>query len=374
MTSYRAGQEHLPVLFREVLEGLRLRPGGVYLDGTLGEGGHAEGVLMAYPDTRIIGLDQDPSVLDLAGKRLEPYADRVSAFNLNFRFMDRALAELGMPAVDGIVLDLGVSSRQLDHSERGFSFLRDGPLDMRMDPSRDLTAAEVVNSYDERDLRRIIFRFGEEKQASRIAAAIVRERDRGPITSTGRLAEIVEGASDRGRSRRIHPATRTFQALRIEVNDELNALTEALPLGVGLLEDGGRMAVISFHSLEDRIVKRAFRELADPCRCPRDLPVCACGEVSRGKVITRKPVRPTQGEIDENPRSRSARLRVLRGQRDESGSGNQGRVRRLIGRGLQGRSVPLRRGGGGRGNHLPHRVARGGLHRPWLRDPSTGEA
>ncbi len=311
MTGHGIRQCHVPVLLKEVLEGLQVRQAGLYLDGTVGEGGHALEILRGHPETRVIGLDRDPQALASAGRRLEGFGDRVVLLRRDFRDMGAVAGELGIDGLDGILLDLGVSSLQLDTGERGFSFSFDGPLDMRMDPQASLTAEEVVNTFSEADLKRIISRYGEDRLAGRIARAIVRGRMKEPIKTTGRLARIVSEVPGMGRVRNIHPATRTFQALRIEVNDELGAVQEALPAGVDLLVDGGRMAVISFHSLEDRIVKRTFRKMENPCECPSDLPMCVCGPQSLGRVITRKPVKPGDEEQVANPRSRSARLRIF---------------------------------------------------------------
>ncbi len=319
MTESQAVLSHFPVLLEEVIEGLNVRQGGVYLDGTLGAGGHAEALLDRYPGIRLVGLDRDPAALEMAAARLAVYGDRVNLVHRDFRFLDEALDEAGINMVDGIILDLGVSSMQLDDSDRGFSFTREGPLDMRMDPGQGSPASELVNRMDARDLANLLFRYGEERRSRAIAAAIVREREAAPIETTGRLASIVAAVPGMGRIRNIHPATRTFQALRISVNDELTALEEAVPAGVGRLAAGGRMAVISFHSLEDRIVKRGFRELEKPCRCPKEMPECRCGLVSAGKVVTRRPIVPTEGEARKNPRSRSAKLRIFeKGRNQES--------------------------------------------------------
>jgi 16S rRNA (cytosine1402-N4)-methyltransferase len=229
----------------------------------------------------------------------------------DFRFLDEALDEAGLASVDGILLDLGVSSMQLDEGDRGFSFTHDGPLDMRMDPGHEEPASALVNEMEPGELANLLYRYGEERRSRAIARAIARERDVAPIETTARLASIVAAVPGMGRMRNIHPATRTFQALRIAVNDELSAIEEAVPAGVGRLAPGGRMAVISFHSLEDRIVKRGFRELERPCRCPKEMPECRCGLVSAGKVITRRPIIPTEEEAELNPRSRSAKLRIF---------------------------------------------------------------
>ena len=311
MTGNGAASRHFPVLLEEVIEGLNVRQGGVYLDGTLGAGGHAEALLSAHPGIRLIGMDRDPAALALAEGRLAAYRDRLTLFHNDFRFLDEVLDEGGVNSVDGIVLDLGVSSMQLDEGERGFSFANDGPLDMRMDPSHGESALTLVNEMDPVELANILYRYGEERRSRAIAKAIVREREVAPIETTGRLANIVAAVPGMGRMRNIHPATRTFQALRIAVNDELAAIEEAVPAGVARLAPGGRMVVISFHSLEDRIVKRGFRELERPCLCPKEMPECRCGLVTSGKVVTRRPIVPTEEEAERNPRSRSAKLRVF---------------------------------------------------------------
>jgi len=302
---------HLPVLLEETLEGLRVLPGGVYLDGTLGEAGHAREILARWEGTRLIGLDRDPAALAFSAGVLAPFGERARLFRRNFADLAEALGEAGVEGVDGVLLDLGVSSGQLEEGERGFSFMREGPLDMRMDPASALTAERVVNEWEEGDLARVISGFGEERFARKVARALVRERERGRIATTGRLAEVVAGALGRGRPGGIHPATRTFQALRIAVNDELGALERALPAGLGALAPEGRMAVISFHSLEDRMVKTFFRRQEAPCSCPREFPRCLCGKVPAGRVVTRRAVTASEGETRRNPRSRSARLRVF---------------------------------------------------------------
>lgn len=320
MTGNGAASRHFPVLLEEVIEGLNVRQGGVYLDGTLGAGGHAEALLSAHPGIRLIGMDRDPAALALAEDRLAAYRDRLTLFHNDFRFLDEVLDEGGVSSVDGIVLDLGVSSMQLDEGERGFSFANDGPLDMRMDPSHGESALTLVNEMDPVELANILYRYGEERRSRAIAKAIAREREVAPIETTGRLANIVAAVPGMGRMRNIHPATRTFQALRIAVNDELAAIEEAVPAGVARLAPGGRMVVISFHSLEDRIVKRGFRELERPCRCPKEMPECRCGLVSAGKVITRRPLIPTEEEAERNPRSRSAKLRIFEKKEREIGA------------------------------------------------------
>jgi 16S rRNA (cytosine1402-N4)-methyltransferase len=285
-------------MVREVVRYLRCAPGRVFVDCTVGAGGHAEAILEASgPDGRVIGLDRDEAALEAASKRLRPFGERVILFQEDFRRMNALLEDQGLARVDGVLMDLGLSSLQLSDPERGFSFQTDGPLDMRMDRRNGPTAADLVNRLPEKELADLIYRYGEERRSRRIAGAIVRERRKQPVRTTRRLAEIVSGAFPRSRSGRIHPATRTFQALRIAVNHELDGLPEALRDSAGRLRPGGRLCVIAFHSLEDRIVKQAFRSM----------------EKEGGpavRVLTKKPDRPDRGEVIRNPRSRSARLRV----------------------------------------------------------------
>jgi len=311
LTGSEAIWGHVPVLLEEVLEGLGIRQGGVYLDGTIGWGGHALQILRRYEGTRVIGLDRDGKVLEAASRRLADYDHRIRLFHSDFRRLAEVLDEAGIELVDGVLMDLGVSSIQLEDSSRGFSFLQDGPLDMRMNPESGVAAFEIVNTWEQEDLANLIFKYGEEKRSRSIAKAIVRERETAPITSTLRLAELISSVPGMGRVRNIHPATRTFQALRIEINDELEAVKQVIPVSVERLVPGGRLAMISFHSLEDRIVKRSFKELQNPCQCPKEFPECRCGKVSAGKVVTKRPVVPTEEEIKANPRSRSAKLRVF---------------------------------------------------------------
>ncbi len=302
---------HIPVLTEEVLEGLKIREGGIYLDGTLGEGGHTDQILSRYEGTRVVGFDRDAEALEVARKNLAQYGKRVELVHGSFADIEDLLDASGVELVNGILLDLGVSSMQLGDPDRGFSFMADGPLDMRMDREDDLTAQDVVNNYSFDELRTIFYRYGEEKQASRIAAAIVEERAKGRITTTGRLSEVVKGVVRRRKASSINPATRTFQALRIEVNKELEALKKTLLPGAKRLVEGGRMAVISFHSLEDRIVKRKFKEFKDPCTCPPGFPVCVCNKKPMGRIVTKGPITPGDNEISVNPRSRSAKLRIF---------------------------------------------------------------
>lgn len=306
--------EHISVLRTEVLEGIRVRSGGRYIDATVGAGGHAADILSASaPGGQLLGLDADPEAVAFAGQELQPFGARATLVSANFRDLHQVAMAHGFEEVDGIVMDLGLSSRQLASSERGFSFSHDGPLDMRYDPGRGQSAADLVNDYSEAELADLIWRYGEERQSRRIARAIVRAR---PLTRTSQLANLVEQVAHRGT--RIHPATRTFQALRIAVNQELEALVQALPQASGTLRIGGRLGVIAFHSLEDRIVKRYFRNEARDCICPPEIPICICDHEPTLRIITGKPIRPTGNEIARNPRCRSAKLRIA--QRIDSAS------------------------------------------------------
>lgn len=297
---------HVPVLFDEVLEYLKPRPGGMYIDGTIGAGGHAAGILeRSAPDGQLLGIDQDPNALDVAAEHLDVFDDRVTLVRGNFRSIREIAREHNFTTVDGILLDLGYSSLQIEDMERGFSFRADAPLDMRLDPDAPTTAADLVNHLSQTELADIIYEYGEERQSRKIARAIVERR---PVTTARELGDLIEDVL--GRRGRTHPATRTFQALRIAVNDELDALEEVLPQAVALLRPGGRVAVISFHSLEDRIVKHFFRQEAQDCVCPPHILVCECGHTATVDVITRSPVTATEEEVDQNPRARSAKLRV----------------------------------------------------------------
>jgi len=299
-------EQHVPVLLKEAVTALRPHPDGTYIDATIGLGGHAGALLAAAgPEAHLLGLDADPQALAGARGTLEPYGDAVLLVEANFRYLSEVAEQLEFAQVDGILLDLGVSTLQLQGLGRGFSFLRDEELDMRFSPTQRLTAADMVNTCPERALADLIFRYGEEPHARRIARRIVASR---PIRTTGQLADIVAAAT--GRRGKTHPATRTFQALRIAVNDELAALRDVLPQALSLLAPGGRLAVISFHSLEDRIVKEFHATESRDCICPPTTPLCVCGHVSRLRVITRRPLRPSPEEIIRNPRSRSAKLRV----------------------------------------------------------------
>jgi len=303
----------MPVLPAEVLRFLSPKPGRIYLDGTLGGAGHASLILEAStPDGVLIGLDRDEAALAAARDRLAPFGARVRLFHRNFAELADLLAELGIARIDGFLLDLGVSSHQLDSGERGFSFQQDAPLDMRMDTGKGETAAELVNGLPEEELIRVIREYGEERWAKRIASFIVRARAEAPIETTLQLTDLIKGAIPRGAwEERLHPATRTFQALRIAVNDELGSLERGLTAGLSLLKSGGRGVVISFHSLEDRIVKNTFRTLARGCTCPKDFPRCVCGTVPLVRVLTGKPVMAADAEVAINPRARSAKLRAV---------------------------------------------------------------
>lgn len=304
---------HISVLPDEVLAGLAPHASGVYVDGTLGGAGHAGLILSACgPDGILIGFDRDADAIAVARQRLAPFGDRARLFQRNYAEIAETLAELGMPGIDGFVLDLGVSSYQLDTDERGFSFQTDAPLDMRMDRSSGPSAADLVNTLSEAELFRIISEYGEERWAKRVASFIVEARDREPILTTLQLVDVIKGAIPKAKwEERLHPATRTFQGLRIAVNDELGSLERGLAALLGALKKGGRGAVISFHSLEDRIVKSTFRAAASGCNCPKELPVCVCGRVPQFKVHGGKPQRATETEVAGNPRSRSAKLRVI---------------------------------------------------------------
>lgn len=304
---------HAPVMPEEALHFLAPRSGGVYVDGTLGGGGHSRLILEASaPDGILYAFDRDQTALTTARERLSGFGDRFHPVHGNFAAMAEALADAGVTGIDGFLLDLGVSSHQLDTAERGFSFQSDAPLDMRMDTRSGPTAAALVNELPETELCRIIREYGEERWAQRIARFIVAARAETPVTTTGRLVDIIKGAIPRGAwEERLHPATRTFQALRIVTNDELGSLERGLAAGIGLLKPGGRGVVISFHSLEDRIVKHSFRELSRGCICPRELPLCACGHVPLARILTQRAVRPGDTETAANPRARSARLRAV---------------------------------------------------------------
>ncbi len=302
---------HYSVLLQESIDALNIRPDGIYVDGTLGMGGHSEQIAQRLTTGRLIAVDRDRNALERAGRRLAPYAGRITFVHGNFRDLPQLLRDHGVERADGMLFDLGVSSPQLDEAERGFSYMTDAPLDMRMDTSESLTAWFIVNKWPEEKIKKILFEYGEERFAPRIAAAIVQRRAAAPIDTTGELVDVIRGAMPAAALReKQHPAKRSFQAIRIAVNDELASISELMDNAAELLAPGGRLAVISFHSLEDRIVKNAIAARERGCTCPRDFPVCTCGFRQTLKSITRKPILPSERELLENPRSRSAKLRV----------------------------------------------------------------
>lgn len=304
--------EHKPVLLDEVIENLNIDPAGIYVDGTLGGGGHSYEIASRLTSGRLIGLDQDEAAIEAARLRLAEFGSKVTIVRSNYREIKSVLQDLQIDKVNGILLDLGVSSYQLDTPERGFSYREDGPLDMRMDKRNNLTAKDIVNTYSEADLYRIIKNYGEDKFAKNIAKHIVRARSIKPVETTFELNEIIKAAIPaKVRAKGGHPSKRTFQAIRIELNRELEVLKETLQDMIDLLLPGGRLLIITFHSLEDRIVKEAFKTNENPCTCPPEFPVCVCGNVSKGKVITRKPILPSDKEMELNSRSKSAKLRVF---------------------------------------------------------------
>lgn len=304
---------HYSVLLKETIEQLQVRPDGIYLDGTLGGGGHAEAVAKKLSEEgRLFGIDQDEAAIEAASKRLEAYRGKVTILRNNYRNAVAALRELGVEGVDGIVLDLGVSSYQFDEAERGFSYRYDTALDMRMDQRSTLSAKEIVNGYSDSELFHIIKNYGEEPFAKNIAKHIAREREKKEITTTFELNEIIKNAIPaKMRQGGGHPSKRTYQAIRIECNHELEVLRDSLDDMISFLRPGGRICIITFHSLEDRIVKTAFRTNESPCICPPEFPVCTCGRISKGKVVTKKPILPSTEELEENSRSKSAKLRVF---------------------------------------------------------------
>ena len=303
---------HRPVLLDECLEALAIRPDGIYVDGTLGRAGHSLEILRRLgPKGRLIGVDRDETAIQAAQERLAEFAGRFTLVHSNFSRIGEILDELGIRQVDGMLFDLGVSSPQLDEAERGFSYLQDAPLDMRMDRSAALTARDVVNTWSYEELRRILFAYGEERYAPAIARAMVRQREQQAIETTGELTELIKKAMPPAALReKQHPAKRSFQAIRIAVNGELEELEPMLQAAVEHLAVGGRLAVISFHSLEDRIIKKTFQQLATGCTCPPEFPVCVCGKKPRIRLVSRKPITATQAELTYNPRARSAKLRV----------------------------------------------------------------
>lgn len=305
--------EHKSVLLDETINGLNIKPDGIYVDGTLGGGGHAYEVCTRLGTKgSIIGIDQDAAAIEAADARLKDFGEKVAIVRSNYCDMKSRLHELGIDKVDGIILDLGVSSYQLDTAERGFSYREDAPLDMRMDTRQKMTARDIVNDYSEMDLYRVIRDYGEDKFAKNIAKHIVAQRGKDPIETTGQLTEIIRGAIPMKYQKKSgHPAKRTFQAIRIELNRELEVLRDTLDDMIELLNPGGRLCIITFHSLEDRIVKSAFKKNENPCTCPPDFPVCVCGNVSKGSIVTRKPILPSKYEMEANSRSKSAKLRIF---------------------------------------------------------------
>lgn len=303
---------HISVLLNECIEGLNIKENGIYVDGTLGGGGHSSHIAAKLTTGRLIGIDQDTDAIQAASKRLEPYKNVFTAVHSNFYNVREVLDNLGIEKADGFLLDLGVSSYQLDEADRGFSYMHDAPLDMRMNRENEYSAWNVVNEKSEKELNDIIFKYGEEKWAKRIAQFIVQERAIKPIETTYELVEVIKKAVPKGARRDgPHPAKRTFQAIRIEVNGELAILDKTVDDMVASLNPGGRLCIITFHSLEDRIIKNAMKRHENPCVCPPEFPVCVCGKKPDGKVITRKPILPSDEELEINPRSRSAKLRIL---------------------------------------------------------------
>ena len=305
--------KHVSVLLNETIDGLNINPDGIYVDGTLGGGGHAYEVCKRLSDKgRLIGIDQDGEALEAAREHLKEFEDKITLVRSNYCEIDTILKDLDIDKVDGIVLDLGVSSYQLDNLERGFSYKSDAPLDMRMDQRQVKTAADVVNTYSENELFRIIRDYGEDKFAKNIAKHIVMERQKKPFETTAQLSEVIKHSIPmKFQNKGGHPAKKTFQAIRIEVNKELTVLRDSIDKMIELLNENGRICIITFHSLEDRIVKTKFRENENPCTCPPDFPVCVCGKVSKGKVITRTPIVPGDKEITENKRAKSSKLRIF---------------------------------------------------------------
>ena len=302
---------HVSVLLDECIQGLNIRPDGIYVDGTLGGAGHSSHIASKITTGRLIGIDRDEVALTAAAERLAPYGDRVTLVHSNFCDIASVLARLGIGGVDGILLDLGVSSPQLDDGARGFSYMADAPLDMRMDHSEALTAAAVVNTWSYEELKRILYEYGEERYAPQIASAICKRREQAPVRTTLELVDIIRSAMPSAALReKQHPAKRSFQAIRIAVNDELGAVSQVMRDAIPCLNPGGRLAVITFHSLEDRIVKNAMAEAAKGCTCPPSFPVCVCGKKPKVRLITRKPIVSGEEELARNPRARSAKLRI----------------------------------------------------------------
>ena len=306
-----SGFHHVSVLLEECVTGLNIRPEGIYVDGTLGGAGHSCRIAEGLTTGRLIGIDRDPVALKAAGERLAPYGDRVTLVHSNFCEMASVLESLGISGVDGILLDLGVSSPQLDDGERGFSYMADAPLDMRMDGGDALTADTVVNTWSYEELKKILYEYGEERYAPAIASAILRRRETAPIRTTLELVDVIRSAMPAAALReKQHPAKRSFQAIRIAVNDELGAVEQVMGAAINALNPGGRLAVITFHSLEDRIVKNAMADAAKGCVCPPNFPVCVCGRRPKVRLITRKPITASDEELEHNPRARSAKLRI----------------------------------------------------------------
>ena len=305
--------KHVPVLYHECLDNLNIKPNGIYADGTLGGGGHSLGIgERLEAGGTLIGIDRDEDAIAAAGRRLKDLECTVHLVHSDYADIRKVLDDLGIDGIDGALLDIGVSSYQLDNSERGFSYMQDAPLDMRMDQDQSFSAADVVNTYSEKELAEIIKKYGEERWASRISKFIIGARKEGPIETTGQLVDIIKAAIPASARREgPHPAKRTFQAIRIEVNSELEQLKTAIDEYCDVLKPGGRLCIITFHSLEDRIVKEAFKKRLDPCICPKEFPVCTCGRVSDVKKVTGKPIIPGEDELGTNPRSRSAKLRVI---------------------------------------------------------------
>ena len=302
---------HISVLLQECIDALDIKPDGIYVDGTLGGAGHSSQIVRRLTTGRLIGIDRDPVALKAAGERLAPYADRVTLVHSNFCELDHVLDDLGIAGVDGILLDLGVSSPQLDDGSRGFSYMADAPLDMRMNNGDALTAETIVNTWSYDQLRRILYDYGEERYAPQIAAAICRRREAEPIRTTLELVDVIRSAMPAAALReKQHPAKRSFQAIRIAVNDELGAVHQVMDAAIPKLNPGGRLAIITFHSLEDRIVKNGMADAAKGCTCPPNFPVCVCGKKPLVKIVTRKPITASEEELEMNPRSRSAKLRV----------------------------------------------------------------
>lgn len=302
---------HVSVLLEECIEGLNIKPDGIYVDGTLGGAGHSSRIAEKLSGGRLIGIDRDLTALEAAGKRLEPYKDRVTLVHSDFSDLKKVLDDLGIEKVDGILLDLGVSSPQLDEAQRGFSYMADAPLDMRMNREDSRDAYEVVNSWPYEELKRVLYEYGEERYAPQIASAICRRREETPIKTTLELVEVIRSAMPAAALReKQHPAKRSFQAIRIAVNDELNDLRKVLDSAIPRLNPGGRLCIITFHSLEDRIVKNAFTSAARGCTCPPNFPVCVCGKRPQVTIVTRKPIVSGDQELEENPRARSAKLRI----------------------------------------------------------------